>query len=164
MGYAEAIHEYGIMQIAELHDEDILSNEDLAESIGMSTAEIDRFRSILSSHPLEVSARSFNVNAGAVAKTAVVVRDEGMTENSLLVDEDEEDEFEDFLDRHNLQPYAEAIHEYGIMQIAEFYDEDILSNEDLAESIGMSTAEIDWFRSILSSHPLKVLVRSFNVN
>merc|ERR1711998_669424 len=122
------------------------------------------FRSILSSHPLEVSVRSFNVNAGAVAKTAVVVRDEGMTENSLLVDEDEEDEFEDFLDRHNLQPYAEAIHEYGIMQIADLYDEDILSNEDLAKSIGMSTAEIDRFRSILSSHPLEVSVRSFNVN
>ena len=155
--YAEAIHEYGIMHIADLYDEDILSDNDLAESIGMSKAEIDRFRSILSSHPLEVSAQSFNVNAGVVAKTAVVVRDEGMTDDSLLVDEDEEDEFEDFLDRHHLEPYAEAIHEYGIMQIADLYDEDILSNNDLAESISMSTAEIDRFRSDPIIAPIRVV-------
>ena len=76
----------------------------------------------------------------------------GAVDLSLL---DEEDEFEDFLDRHHLESYAEAIHEYGIMHIADLYDEDILSDNDLAESIGMSKAEIDRFRSILSSHPLE---------
>ena len=52
-----------------------------------------------------------------------------------------------------LQPYAQALDAFGIEQIADFYDEDILSDEDLAGDIGMSQAEIESFRAVLASHP-----------
>ena len=68
-------------------------------------------------------------------------------------EDEEEDEFENFLDLHGLQPYAQALHEFGIELIADFYDEDILSDEDLAGDIGMRQAEIERFRAVLASQP-----------
>ena len=83
---------------------------------------------------------------------------EGTLEPAEFLEAEGEDneggsEFENFLDLHGLQPHAQALHDFGIERIADFYDEDILSDDDLAGDIGMSQAEIERFRAALASHP-----------
>jgi hypothetical protein len=171
--YAEAIHEYGIERIEDFYDEDILSDEDLEESLGMNAAEIERFRAVLAIQPHSTRQESSSVPFGkvvpitspsTVALTSVESIPVEATHEPAELPEaeaeggetaEEEDEFEDFLDRHGLQPYAEAILEYGIERIEDFYDEDILSDEDLAESLGLNAAEIARFRAVLETHPLE---------
>ena len=63
------------------------------------------------------------------------------------------DEIEAFLEQHDLQPFAYALQDFGIEDIADLHS---LSDEDLRDSIFMTDAEIEEFRAILAaqqSHP-----------